>query len=57
MFRQFCFPEGPDVSRDEVIRTLGKTKLSSFPRNHTFSVFCCHLTRIFFHLLLFPPKG
>ena len=37
----FCFPESPDVSRDEVegnIRTRGKTKLTSFPRDHTLSV-------------------
>ena len=36
----FCFPESPDVSRDEVegnIRTRGKTKLTSFPRDHTLS--------------------
>ena len=35
---QFCFPGSPDISRDEVegnIRTLGNTKLTSFPRNHT----------------------
>ena len=34
-------PESPDVSRDEVegnIRTRGKTKLTSFPRDHTLSV-------------------
>ena len=34
----FCFPESPDVSRDEVegnIRTRGKTKLTSFPRDQT----------------------
>ena len=33
-------PESPDVSRDEVewnIRTRGKTKLTSFPREHTLS--------------------
>ena len=38
---QFCFPESPDVSRDEFegnIRTRGKTKLTSFPRDHTLSV-------------------
>ena len=39
---QFCFPEStPDVSRDEVegnIRTLGKTKLTSFPKDHTLNV-------------------
>ena len=57
MFRQFCFPEGPDVSRDEVIRTLGKTKLSSFPRNRTFSVYCCHLTRIFSIYFYFRLKA
>ena len=37
----FCFPESPDVSQDEVegnIRTRGKTKLTSFPRDHTLSV-------------------
>ena len=37
---EFCFPESPDVSRDEVegnIRTRGKTKLTSFPRDHTLS--------------------
>ena len=35
------FPESPDVSRDEVegnIRTSGKTKLTSFPRDYTLSV-------------------
>ena len=34
-------PESPEVSRDEVegnIRTLGKTKLTSFPMDHTLSV-------------------
>ena len=39
---EFCFPESPDVSRDEVegnIRTRGKTKLTSFPRDHTLSVY------------------
>ena len=38
---QFCFTEGPDVSRDEVkgnIRTRGKTKLTSFLRDHTLNV-------------------
>ena len=38
--KQFCFPESPDVSRDGVkgnIRTRGKSKLTSFPRNHTLS--------------------
>ena len=33
-------PESPDVSRDKVegnIRTRGKTKLTSFPRDHTLS--------------------
>ena len=38
---QFCFPESPDVSRDEVkgnIRTRGKTKLTSFLRDHTLNV-------------------
>ena len=37
----FCFPESPDVSRDEVegnITTRGKAKLTSFPRDHTLSV-------------------
>ena len=37
----FCFPERLDVSREEVegnIRTRGKTKLTSFPRDHTLSV-------------------
>ena len=37
---KFCFPEGPDVSREEVegnIRTQGKTKLTSFPRDQTLS--------------------
>ena len=36
----FCFPESPNVSRDEVqgnIRTRGKTKLTSFQRDHTSS--------------------
>ena len=36
----FCFPESPDVSLDFVsgnIRTLGKTKLTSFPRDQTLS--------------------
>ena len=35
------FPEGPDVSRDEVqgnIRTRGKTNLTSFPIDHALSV-------------------
>ena len=34
-------PESPDVSQDEVkgnIRTQGKTKLTSFLRDHTWSV-------------------
>ena len=38
--KQFCFPESPGVSRDEDvgnIRTRGKTKLTSFPRDHTLS--------------------
>ena len=38
----FCFPESPDVSRDEVegnIRTRGKTKLTGFPSDLTY-VFC-----------------
>ena len=37
----FCFPESPDVYRDEVegnIRTRGKTKLTSFPRDDILSV-------------------
>ena len=37
---QFCFPKSPDVSRDEVegnIGTLGKTKLTSFLRDHILS--------------------
>ena len=37
----FCFPESPEVPRDEVegnIRTQGKTKLTGFPRNLTLSV-------------------
>ena len=36
----FCFPDNPDFSRDEVeanIRTQGKTKLASIPRDHTLS--------------------
>ena len=39
---KFCFPKSPDVSREEVegkIRTQGKTKLSSFPRDLTLSAF------------------
>ena len=41
--KQFCLPESPDVSRDEVeendgTRTRGKTKLSTFPRDHSLSV-------------------
>ena len=39
--KQFCFPESPDVSRDEVegkIRTLWKTKLTGFLRDLTLSV-------------------
>ena len=38
---QFCFPESPDVTREEVegnISTQGKTKLTSFPRDHALSV-------------------
>ena len=38
----FCFPESPDVSRDEVsgnIRTGEKTKLTGFQKDLTFSVF------------------
>ena len=38
--KQFCFPESPDVSRDKVegnISTSGKTKLTSFSRDHTLS--------------------
>ena len=38
---QFCFPENPDVSRDEVkgnIRTRGKTELTGLPRDLTLSV-------------------
>ena len=35
----FFFPERPDVSRDEGgnIRTRRKTKLTSFPSDHTLS--------------------
>ena len=36
-----CFPESPDVSRDEVegnIRTRAKKKLTSFPRNQPITV-------------------
>ena len=39
---KFCVPKRPAVSREEVegkIRTQGKTKLSSFPRDLTLSVF------------------
>ena len=38
---QFCFLESQDVCRDEIegnIRTRGKTKLTSFPRDHALSV-------------------
>ena len=38
---KFCFPESPDVSRDEVEgnkRTRGKTKLTGFPIDLTLSV-------------------
>ena len=38
---QFCFPESPDVSREEVegnTRTRRKTKLIGFPRDLTVSV-------------------
>ena len=38
----FCFPESPDVSRDEVegnIRTGEKTKLTGFQKDLTLSVF------------------
>ena len=44
----FCFPESPHVSRDEVegnIRTRGKTKLTSFPRDQTLSA--CYIFRLF----------
>ena len=37
----FFFPESPDVSRDEIegnVRTRGKTKQTSFPRDHILSV-------------------
>ena len=36
----FCFPESPDVCRDEIegnIKAQGKTKLTSFPSDHTLS--------------------
>ena len=39
--RQFCYPESPNVSQDEVegnIRTRGKTELTGFPRDLTLSV-------------------
>ena len=39
--KQFWFLKSPDVSWDEVegnIRAQGKTKLTSFPRDHTLSV-------------------
>ena len=38
---QFCFPESPDVSQDEVegnIKTRGKTKITSFPWEPTLHV-------------------
>ena len=48
----FVFPESPDVSRDEVegnIRTRGKTKLTSFPRDHILKCFViclhCHIAK------------
>ena len=34
LWAEFCFPDSPDVSRDEVggnIRSRGKTNLTSFP--------------------------
>ena len=37
---KFCFPQSPDVSGKEVkgnIMTQGKTKQTSFPRDHTLS--------------------
>ena len=41
----FCFPESPEVSRDD-IRTQGKTKLTSFPRDHTL----CFVIYLDFHI-------
>ena len=41
----FCFPKSPDDSRDKVegnIRTRGKTKLTSFPRDHTLHYITLH---------------
>ena len=48
----FCFPESPDVSRDEVegnIRTGEKTKLTGFQRDLTLSVFFLMIRR--------PPRS
>ena len=45
---KFCFPESPDVFRDEVegnIRTQKKTKLTGFPRDLTLSVLL-HISRL-----------
>ena len=42
----FCFPESPDVSRDEVegnITTGGKTKLTSFPEGACIKCFVIYL--------------
>ena len=44
---KFCFRKSPDVSCEEVkgnIRTQGKTKLSSFPRDHTLVL--CYIFRL-----------
>ena len=47
--KQVCFSESPDVSRDEVkgnIRTQGKTKPTSFPRDHTLRALLYNLFRL-----------
>ena len=43
--RAWSRAKSPDVSRAEVegnIRTLGKTELTSFPRDHTLSALLCN---------------
>ena len=43
---QLCFPENPDVSRDEVegnIRTQGKTNLNQFPEGPHIKCFVIYI--------------
>ena len=54
----FCFPESPDVSRDEVegnIRARGKTKLTGYPRLRVCVVVFIHKKENWQDLAVFFP--